>query len=273
VTPTPWWPMSTAASAADLPPPAGTPRHAPAVQWRRCSTSSTAPTQGERTSSGRLQHCEDRPACTCARHGHAPARGIVTIDYDLCIGCAYCDWLPYRRAQGVCARSLRRAAWRTKRCAKTRAHRRGAEMHLLRERVDEAWRAGSSGRDGATPVCVNSCIADALVFGDLEDRQSGSRLLRERTHFACTRSWAPNRASLPYDRQRRTCPRAAAEAGRRATPAHAQPRRRALPEHWNGSAANFLLGGAGSGLLAVRPQSASLRAAPRSAHALACGAR
>jgi hypothetical protein len=36
----------------------------------------------------------------------------------------------------------------------------------------------------ATPACVNSCIADALHFGDIDDANSNvSQLLREQRHF------------------------------------------------------------------------------------------
>ena len=54
------------------------------------------------------------------------------------------------------------------------------------DRVDFGLDNGmTSGVDPlATPACVNSCIADALHFGDIDDPNSNvSRLLREQKHF------------------------------------------------------------------------------------------
>jgi phenylacetyl-CoA:acceptor oxidoreductase subunit 1 len=68
---------------------------APAVQWRKVldiehgvypSVSRTFVPVG-------CQHCEDPPCMHVCPTTATRKRsdGIVTIDYDLCIGCAYCD--------------------------------------------------------------------------------------------------------------------------------------------------------------------------------------
>ena len=107
----------------------------------------------------------------------------------------------------------------------------------------------------ATPACVNSCIADALHFGDVEDPDSNvSKLLREHKSFRMhaelgtapgfhylydKAAAAPAPDSLPA--------LADAQAGRIRTrgvePWH--------QKHWDWKASgNFLCGGAGAGLFA-----------------------
>jgi phenylacetyl-CoA:acceptor oxidoreductase subunit 1 len=54
------------------------------------------------------------------------------------------------------------------------------------DRIDKGLEAGlTPGRDvEATPVCVNACIADALIFGDLDDPESQvSGLLENNNSF------------------------------------------------------------------------------------------
>jgi phenylacetyl-CoA:acceptor oxidoreductase subunit 1 len=165
----------------------------PEVQWRRVLDMEF----GEYPDVKRVfvpvgcQHCAE-PPCMAVCPTLATKRrpdGIVTIDYDLCIGCAYCIIAcPYQAryktqtatfAYGTAIESeeknphLERLAVATK-CT------------FCVDRIDAGLAAGlKPGVDpAATPACVNSCIADALAFGDLDDPQSKvSQLLAKNQSF------------------------------------------------------------------------------------------
>jgi phenylacetyl-CoA:acceptor oxidoreductase subunit 1 len=137
------------------------------------------------------QHCDDPPCLhvcpTLATKQRAD--GVVTIDYDLCIGCAYCAVAcPYQ------------ARYKTERASF--AYGRPGAHELQREdkarlavatkctfcvdRIDSGLAQGlTPGVDPvATPACVNACISDALSFGDRDDPHSNvSRLLEQNRHF------------------------------------------------------------------------------------------
>lgn len=138
------------------------------------------------------QHCADPPCMhvcpsTATRQR---ADGIVTIDYDLCIGCAYCAVAcPYRArskvdrpvyAHGPEPTLLERLQFDEKRLGVSQ------KCTFCAERIDDGLARGlTPGVDAdATPVCVNSCIAEALHFGDIENPKSKvSRLLAENNQF------------------------------------------------------------------------------------------
>jgi phenylacetyl-CoA:acceptor oxidoreductase 27-kDa subunit len=136
-------------------------------------------------------HCDEPPCMevcpTTATRKRAD--GIVTIDYDLCIGCAYCAVAcPYQAryrsdrpgpAMGTAMpdETMRRDDGRSGVATK---------CTFCVDRIDAGTAAGlTPGVDpDATPACVNACIAKALHFGDLEDPDSNvSVLLRDHEHF------------------------------------------------------------------------------------------
>ncbi|WP_284619108.1 4Fe-4S dicluster domain-containing protein [Aquabacterium humicola] len=166
----------------------------PGVQWRRVldmEFGSYPDVQRAFVPVG-CQHCDDPPCASVCPTTATKKRpdGIVTIDYDVCIGCAYCAVAcPYQA--------------RTKVDRATFAYGdEPGESEALRfdpdrlgvstkctfcvDRIDAGLARGLvPGVDvAATPACVNACIADALAFGDIEDPASNvSTLLAENQHF------------------------------------------------------------------------------------------
>ncbi len=169
----------------------GTP---PGVQWRRVLDIEA----GEYPDVSRVfvpsgcQHC-DRPPCmeVCPTTATGKrADGLVTIDYDLCIGCSYCIMAcPYE------ARSKVDEAQFAFGDEGTAAERKRFDPQRIGvatkctfciDRIDAGIAKGLvPGRDPeATPVCVQGCISGAMAFGDIDDPQSNvSRLLAENQWF------------------------------------------------------------------------------------------
>lgn len=137
------------------------------------------------------QHCDD-PPCVASCPTTATrkrADGVVTMDYDLCIGCAYCAVsCPYQARY----RTLRPSFAYGKPIESEKVTHRAERLAVATkctfcvDRIDDGLARGlRPGVDPeATPACVNACIAKAMAFGDLDDPQSSvSRLLAENRHF------------------------------------------------------------------------------------------
>ena len=137
------------------------------------------------------QHCDDPPCLdvcpTTATRKRAD--GVVTIDYELCIGCAYCAVAcPYQARY-----RSDRASFAYGEATPAEAQRLDPERLAVAtkctfcvDRIDAGLAAGQvPGVDPeATPACVNSCITQALAFGDADDPHSNvSRLLAANQHL------------------------------------------------------------------------------------------
>ncbi len=167
----------------------------PMVQWRKVLDIE----MGEYPDVERLfvpvgcQHCADPP---CMQVGPSQATsqredGIVTIDYDLCIGCSYCFVAcPYQARYKITEPTSffggdKLTTNEEKRFDESRVGV-AQKCTFCSDRIDSGLEQGlTPGVDPeATPACVNSCIADALSFGDIEDENSNvSELLEENTWF------------------------------------------------------------------------------------------
>ena len=240
----------------------------PAVQWRKVLDieAGTFPNVRRTFVPVGCQHCADPPCMhvcpTTATRQRAD--GIVTIDYDLCIGCAYCEVAcPYQARFVIDVPRFAYGAALQNEMEREDPARLGVAQKctFCSDRIDFGLANGlTPGMEPlATPACVNSCIADALHFGDIDDPNSNvSRLLREQKHFrmhlelgtepsffylyAGTNDAETQAENRPSSEPREQEPETIRSRG--VEPWH-QP-------HWNWKAAgNFLCGGAGAGLLAV----------------------
>jgi phenylacetyl-CoA:acceptor oxidoreductase subunit 1 len=243
-------------------------RHAnatsPSVQWRKVLDveSGSYPDVRRTFVPVGCQHCDDPPCMhvcpTTATRKRAD--GIVTIDYGICIGCAYCDVAcPYQARFKIEAPRFAygRAAMPQE------EEREDPELFGVAQkctfcvnRIDAGLARGlTPGIDPeATPACVNSCIATALHFGDVDDPNSNvSQLLREQKHFRMHDEVGTG--SRFYYLYAGAGADADGEAQDEAFPLAGQGRTKGVEpwhqKHWDWKAAgNFMCGGAAAGLFA-----------------------
>jgi phenylacetyl-CoA:acceptor oxidoreductase 27-kDa subunit len=137
-------------------------------------------------------HCSQPPCmfvCPTTATRQRPD-GIVSIDYNLCIGCGYCIVAcPYQARYKT---SHLEFAYGDTPMPSERARKDFGRVGVATkctfcvDRIDAGLERGlvPGQHPEATPACVNSCIANSLHFGDLDDPESNvSTLLRENAHF------------------------------------------------------------------------------------------
>jgi phenylacetate-CoA ligase len=230
---------------------------APAVQWRRVLDIETGsyPSVSRTFVPVGCQHCADPPCMHVCPTGATGKRadGIVTIDYDLCIGCAYCDVAcPYQARFKLDGPRFAYGRAATPSETEREDPRRlgvAQKCTFCSDRIDFGLANGLiPGADPhATPACVNACIAGALHFGDLDDEASNvSRLLREQKPLRLHEALGTEPDFFYVDgREHARMRNGSATTGelrdKGIAPAHQQ--------HWDWKAAgNFICGGAGAGL-------------------------
>lgn len=235
----------------------------PSVQWRKVLDIESGEFPNVRRTFVPVgcMHCEDPPCmhvCPSTATGQRDD-GVVTIDYDICIGCAYCAVAcPYQARYKVDKPTF---SYGAKGQMKNEAAREdparlgvAQKCTFCSDRIDYGMENGlTPGIDpDATPACVNSCIAGALHFGDLENTESNvSALLRENQTFRMHEDVGTN-AGFHYiwaDKNQDYQPQQtyADEATGTNEIGGAAPW---LQQHWDWRATgNFIGGGTGSGLL------------------------
>jgi phenylacetyl-CoA:acceptor oxidoreductase subunit 1 len=233
----------------------------PGVQWRRVLDveRGTYPDVERLFLVVGCQHCDDPPCVPVCPTGATARRadGLVTMDYDWCIGCGYCAVAcPYQ------ARTIAHEMRAYYGDAPTRQERAVAHPERVgvaqkctfcQERVDAGLARGLvPGVDPeATPACAAACIASAIHFGDFSDPASNvSRLVAGNSSFVMHEELG-TRPSIRYLYETPAIPGRDAEPAETeaalADPAHALAGLR--QRFWDYRAAmNFSLGGLGSGL-------------------------
>jgi Fe-S-cluster-containing dehydrogenase component len=142
----------------------------------------------------RCNQCQEAPCVKVCPTGatHLRKDGIVAVDQDQCVGCRYCVVVcPYQNRTYL-AKSKDKGFFPGKGLTdfekagkRLYPHQHGTteKCDFCMERIDAGLDRGlKPGLDReATPACVNTCQARALIFGDLEDEDSLiSRTIREK---------------------------------------------------------------------------------------------
>jgi phenylacetyl-CoA:acceptor oxidoreductase subunit 1 len=132
-------------------------------------------------------HCAEPPCVPVCPTGASRQRadGIVWVQHDACVGCGYCAVAcPYHARHLVRETDGYFGVPTPPERLEARPGRHGVmtKCTFCRERVDEGLARGLvPGVDAeATPTCSVACIANAIVFGDLDDPSSRvARLLAD----------------------------------------------------------------------------------------------
>ncbi len=237
----------------------------PGVQWRRVLDVE----QGTFPDVERLflvtgcQHCAEPSCVPVCPTGATKQRadGLVTMDYDLCIGCASCAVACPYQARTIVHEEKGYYGERTQQ-EKSTAHadRYGVanKCTFCVERIDTAAKTGQvPGVDPeVTPACASSCITQAIRFGDFADPASSVSLLAKDNRSFQMHAELGNDPQIRYLYEvPQSTPGRAPDAAdlddeRLSDPGNPMVGKRQA--FWDYRAAmNFILGGMASGLMVV----------------------
>lgn len=230
----------------------------PGVQWRRVldvERGSFPDVQRVFLVVG-CQHCAEPPCVPVCPTGATKQRadGLVTMDYDQCLGCGYCAVAcPYQARTIAHEKKWYYGSETVQEEHAAHDERIGVAQKctFCSDKLDDAKARGlTPGIDmDVTPACSASCIAQAIHFGDFNDPESNiSQLARNKSNFQM-------HEELGTDPQIRYVYEAAGIEGRTDADAEAEPEGPLTGERqtfWDYRAAmNFTMGGFGSGLAVI----------------------
>lgn len=125
------------------------------------------------------QQCDNTPCVKVCPTGatYKRADGIVMVDYSKCIGCKYCvAACPYdaRAFAASIAPFFDSGLTTLENSSPNHAEGVAQKCTFCADKIDAGVKAGlTPGVDrAATPACVNTCMAGARYFGDLDDPNS-----------------------------------------------------------------------------------------------------
>lgn len=207
------------------------------------------------------QHCNEPPCVPVCPTGATYQRddGLVVMDYDLCIGCGYCAVAcPYQARTLAHEMKFYYGEATVQEAHAAHPERIGVAQKctFCIDRVDEAEERGlTPGVDlEVTPACSASCIAKAIRFGDFADPSSEvSRLVAERASFQINDFLGTDpQIKYLYEVPDSIPGRAESEPADEELRDRNNPLAGPLQEFWDYRAAmNFIMGGMGSGFLAI----------------------
>ena len=137
------------------------------------------------------QHCAEPSCVPVCPTGATKQRddGLITMDYDLCIGCASCAVAcPYQARTIVHDKPTYFGVSTAQETKVAHDERVGVAQKctFCIDRIDDGLAEGMiPGADPlATPACASSCISQAIKFGDFNDPKSNvSQLAKNRDFF------------------------------------------------------------------------------------------
>ncbi|MDP6174997.1 MAG: 4Fe-4S dicluster domain-containing protein, partial [Rhodospirillales bacterium] len=210
----------------------------------------------------RCMNCKD-PQCTKVCPTGATRQrtdGIVTMDYDRCIGCASCALAcPYQARSLVHTQEWYYGEETVQEKAVAHRERLGVAQKctFCAGRVDDGLAAGLTPgiSPEASPACAASCISQAIIFGDFNDPGSEVSKLSASGHYFRMHEKLGNDPQIRYLVETPAVPDRAPTVHDRDDDAMSDPANPLVgprQRFWDMRAAmNFILGGLGSGTVVI----------------------